>query len=212
MSREWYIRTDKRQPEPEIVIKPLSAKERWQKNRKKYLLLLIEAVALIAILAIALPAILKKESFDYTVTLVTTRPTAEAVREELAAALAACGEDLDGDGEVTVEVRDLILGTENDDATTERERFITSFYSERYTLFAMESACYERYLAPYTAADISLFEPLPQPATGALSPDGTRWQTPDGLLFGVRKIPNATRQEQETQAAHLRLLEAYMQR
>ena len=211
MSREWYIRTDKRPPEPEIVVKPLSAKEKWRQNRKKYLFWIAEALVLIAVLAIALPSLLTKESFDYTVTLVTMRPTAEAARQELTAALAACGEDRDGDGRVTVEVRDLILGDEIEDANTQRERFITSFYSERYTLFAMESACYDRYLAPYIAADTPLFEPLPQPATGILSLDGTRWQTPDGFLFGVRKTPNADEKEQETQAAHLRLLQAYMQ-
>lgn len=213
MSRNWYIQTDQRNIQKtfdDIDVTPLSFREKWQKHRKKYILWAIEAAAVIGLLVLGLPGMLPRNTTDYTVTLVTETAIGESGQQALASALAAVGEDLDGNGKVEVTVRALAVGDALDNAPEQRHVLFSSFFTREYTLFAMEKSCYERYVAAYEAQDRPLFVPLPDTA-GALMAEGTLWPAdrlssdlPKSLLFGVRALA----EEDTLQQAHLALLQA----
>lgn len=208
MSRDWYIRTDKRQIQNtfgDIDATPLTPKEKWQKNYKKYILWMVEALVAVALLVIAFPVMFPRDTADYTVTLVTQTAVGETAQDALSAALAAHGTDRNGDGEVQVKVRALTIAAAEDGArNVALEQLITSFKTDEYTLFAMEPAMYARYIAAYAAEDASLFEPLSIAETGLWEQPKTE-QLP-ALLWGVRTLPEANAAQQ----AHLQLLQEYV--
>ncbi len=214
MSREWYIRTDKRHIQNtfgDIDTTPLTPKEKWQKNKGKYLLWAFETVAVMAILIFALPPLFRKNPPDYTVTVVTKNPIPTAAEEHIPALLLPYAVDRDGDGETEIAVRTLAIG---DVATGERnaalEALIASFYTDEYTLFAMEPACYTQFIAAYTEEGVSLFEKIN--ATTTTDGSGTLLATDKTahlptFWWGVRALPDAKDNAKTNAAAHKALLE-----
>ncbi len=215
MSRNWYIQTDRRNVQQsfgEIDTTPLSFREKWRKNHKKYILWAVEAVVLLAVLALALPGLFRQEKPDYTVTLVTSSTAPYAGQEWLSNALTAVGEDRDGDGKVEVSVRTIATGEDQTDPQTQRDRLISSFVTSRYTLFAMEPACYERYVQAYETEPNCLFVKLDAPDFPLTAGD-TLWEwnpgvssLPETLWVGVRVLP----EQDADQQAHILLLERLM--
>ncbi len=215
MSREWYIRTDKRNIQSsfgDIDVTPLTPKEKWQKNKGKYILWAVELVAVIAVLVFALPPLFRKNPPDYTVTVVTQNPIPTAAEQHIPPLLLPYAVDRDGDKEVEIAVRALAVG---DVAAGERnpalETLIASFYTDEYTLFAMEPDCYQKFVAAYTEEGSSLFEKIDVSATtdgsGTLLATEKSEQLP-ALWWGVRALPNAKDAAKENAAAHKALLEA----
>ena len=172
MSREWYIKTDTRHVQDtfgDIDTTLPTAKEKWKRHYKKYLLWILEGIVALLILIIPTVELLKPEKYDYTLTLVTALPVSDERQKALCDALCAVGEDTDGDGAVRMEVRCLAVDENLKDATLKREMLLTSFLNDGYRLFAMEPACYETLVAPHVSDDF--FAVL---------------QEKDGLIFAVR--------------------------
>ncbi len=214
MSREWYIRTDTRHIQNsfgEIDTTPLTPKEKWQKNKGKYILWAVELLAVAAILVFALPPLFRKNPPDYTVTVVTQNPIPTAAEEHIPALLSPHALDRDGDGEVEIAVRALAVG---DTAAGARnpalETLIASFYTDEYTLFAMEPACYNKFVAAYTEEGTSLFEKLTVAAvtdgSGTLLATDKTEHLP-ALWWGVRALPEGKEAAKENAVAHKALLE-----
>lgn len=215
MSRDWYIRTDKRNIQDtfgDIEVTSLTFGEKWRKNYKKYILWMIEIAVLIALIVVALPVMFPKDTSDYTVTLLTASPLSEKAQNALCDALQANGEDRNGDGEVQVQVRALAVNTvEEGMRNPALEQLITTLKTDEYTLLAMEPEMYTRYVKAYTADGVSLFEPL-DAASAAYE---NLWQQRKTdllptLLWGVRVLPDATGDAKADQGAHLALLKNYV--
>ncbi len=216
MSREWYIRTDKRKIQNtfgDIDVTPLTPKEKWQKNKGKYILWGVEILVIAALLAVTLPALFRKNTPDYTVTVVTASPIPTAAQTHIPALLKPYAVDRDGDGEVEIAVRTLAVG---DTAAGERnpslEVLIASFYTDEFTLFAMEPACYTRYIAAYTKEGTSLFCTL----EAAAATDGSghllateKSEHLPAFWWGVRALPAADEDAKANAAAHKTLLEQF---
>ena len=213
MSREWYIRTDTRNVEEtfdEIDTAPRGWRERWKEHRKKYIFWMVEGLLVVVMLAILLPYLLRQDTPDYTLTLVTESPLTEEAEGVLTDALAVYGEDRDGDGKVEIAVRPLVPEQHATGRNSALEQFITSFTRDDYTFFAMQPDCYTRYLQNYVADGVSLFEAIPNGSDtyeNLLTTDKTD-KTP-ALLYGVRALPQARGKALEDQQAHLELLRKF---
>lgn len=211
MSREWYIRTDKRHIQNtfgDIDTTPLTPKEKWQKYKGKYILWGVEILVVIALLIFALPPLFRKNPPDYTVTVVVKNPV--AADDHIPALLTPYAIDRDGDGEIEIAVRELAVGDVTDGARNPAlEALIASFYTDQYTLFAMEPACYEQYVAAYTEEGYSLFQTLNVSAVadgiGSLAVT-EKSETLPAFWWGVRALPDDT----EDAAAHKTLLESFV--
>ncbi len=214
MSRNWYIKTDQRNIQDSfdaIDTTPLSFREKWKKNYKKYILWTVELAVVIGLLMLVLPGLLRKNPPDYTVTLVTGHTAPYAGTQWLSEALSSVGEDRDGDGEVEVKVRAVATGEDQADPVTQRNILLSSFVTSEYTLFAMEPSCYQQYIEAHQAEENCLFVPLLDSAS--LTAGGTLWEyapgtqsLPDTLLFGVRALS----EENADQQAHIGLLTRFM--
>ncbi len=213
MSREWYIRTDKRNIQDtfgDIDTTEPTFKEKWRRNYKKYILWMVEAAVVIALLIVAVPVMFPKDTADYTLTLVTQTTLSEPTQQALCDALKAHGVDQNSDGEIQITVRTLTVGAaEAGQRDLPLEQLITSFKTDEYVLFAIEPSVYTRYVQAYTADGVSLFEPL---GDGISSTYENLWNSEKtaslpSLLWGVRTLPEAT----DPQQAHLQLLKKYIQ-
>ncbi len=172
MSREWYIKTDTRHVQDtfgDIDTTVPTAKEKWKRHYKKYILWIIEGIVAFLIILIPTVELLKPAEYDYTLTLVTALPLSSERQKALTDALCAVGEDVDGDGRVNLSLRALTVSEELKNATLQREMLLTSFLNDDYRLFVMEPACYEELVAPHVSDDF--FAVL---------------QERDGLLFAAR--------------------------
>lgn len=216
MSREWYIRTDKRNIQStfgNIDTRELTAKEKWQKNKGKYILWAIEIVVVIALLVLVLPGLFRKNAPDYTVTVVTQNPIPLAAETHIPALLRPYAVDRDGDGEVEIEIRTIAVGETNEGAHNPAlETLISSFYNDAYTFFVMEPDVYDRYVAAYTEEDTSLFSPIKAEVatdgSGTLLPTEKTEDLP-AFYWGVRLLPEAKGEALENLNAHKTLLEAF---
>jgi len=216
MSREWYIRTDKRHIQStfeDIDTRPLTPKEKWQKNKGKYILWGIEVLVVIALLVFALPPLFRKNPPDYTVTVVTVDPIPTAAETHIPALLKPHAADRDGDGEIEIEIRALAVGENNAGGRNPAlETLISSFYTEEYTFFVMEPACYTQYVAAYTGDGSSLFSPV----VGGVAADGSgtlfsteKTENLPAFYWGVRLLPNAKGDALANLDAHQALLNAF---
>ena len=216
MSREWYIRTDKRHIQDtfdDIDTTPLTPQEKWQKNKGKYILWGIEALIVVALLIFAVPPLLRKNPPDYTVTVVTQDPIPTAAEKHVPSLLAPHAVDRDGDGEVEIAVRTLTIGdTEEGARNPSLELLIASFYTDEFTLFAMTPEVYKAYVAAYTQEGASLFDTLH--TTTVADSNGTLFATEKNehlpaFWWGVRALPNAKDDAKQNANAHKTLLESF---
>ncbi len=207
MSREWYIRTDTRHIQDtfgDIDATPLTLAEKWRQNRKKIITGTLGAILGILLFVFSFPVLFPKNTADYTVTVATQNLLSAKAQTALSDALAACGEDRNGDGKMEIEVRALAVGlAEEGKRNVPLEQLILTFQTDAYTLLAMEPSVYERYVKAYTDEDAVLFAPL-----GADDNLFVQAETEDcpALLWGVRALPA----ENDNAAAHLALLERYV--
>lgn len=213
MSRDWYIRTDKRHVEEtfgEIDTTPLTLRERWKQRRKTYIFWMVEGLFVLVMLAILLPYLLKQNTPDYTLTLVTEYPLTAEAEASVTDALKPFAVDRNGDGQVEITVRALVPEQYASGRNSALEQFVSSFAADKYTFFIMQPECYERYLKTYTDEGVSLFEPIPGGTEDDLLAFEKTEQLP-ALLYGVRALPQARGKALENQQAHLELLYKFAQ-
>ncbi len=213
MSREWYIRTDKRRVQDtfdDMDVSLPTFKEKWQMHRKKYILWIVEIAVLVGLFCLAVPYLFARDTADYTVTVVTTGYLTEEAQSAMIAALQTGGEDRNEDGKVEVALRTLVIpeNEQQDTRNVDLDKFILSFSNAEYTLFAMQPELYEQHIQSLAAQDVSLFEPLSLAADGLWEQPKTE-QLPT-LVWGVRALPDAKQKDADSAAAHLTLLEAYI--
>lgn len=211
MSREWYIRTDKRHIQDtfgDIDTTLPTFGDKWRENYKKYILWMVEAAVVLALLILAFPVMFPKNTADYTLTLVTESAVSDTAKQALCDALKAHGDDQNGDGKVQIEVRDLVVGAaEEGQRDLPLEQLITSFRTDEYTLFAMQPTVYTRYIQAYAADNTALFVPLQDSIPTTVDNLWESEKTADmpSLFWGIRALPAST----DAQKAHLQLLENY---
>lgn len=196
MSREWYIRTDKRHIEKTAYTpSPSPSKQEvFRKNRGKYVAYAIFGVFAVLCLIFAFPVLFEKDNPDYTVTLVTAAPASETLVAELEQTVKANGKDLNGDGEVSVAIRQI--STNNDPAI-----LINTFQTGEYSFLVMERPSYERFVAPYTAEGVDLFQHqlTEKPLSDTV------------FLWGVRSMPEkASAAQKQAAEQNARLLDAIL--
>ncbi len=217
MSRDWYIKTDTRNIQEtfaDMDAKPLTFKEKWQQNKKKYILWAVEIAALLGVMIAILPSLLVHNAPDYTLTLVTDTGISDETERSLKSALTALAKDRDEDGEIEVEIRQLVLNEDVKDGKrhSAAEQLTVSFCTPQYTFFAMQPSCYQRHIGGY--AEEELFRPIhtdrPLNDSGTLLMTEANAKAPT-LLWGVRAL-EAGEEKWETAAKdHLALLEAFVE-
>lgn len=168
----------------------------WQKCQKFWYLHHVAIIAIVCVVALAVAfgvMLGQRESVDYTLVLVTQGVINDTTREELANDLSAFGEDLDGDGEVTVRVLALNMSDSGDYV-----ELSTIFSGGTAVFFAMEPTYYETQIAALETDDVHYFTPL-EPDVAGMADDGRYWNwngsdeqmilsngMPQDLYFGVR--------------------------
>lgn len=207
MSREWYIKTDKRHVDRtfgDIDTTPMSFSERLRSNYKKYILWTVELAVLVALVVLAFPLMFPKNTADYTVTLVTASPVSEKGLNALKTTFRPHAVDRNGDGNVEIAVRQLVVNTAEEGLRDPGlEQLIATLNTDEYTLLAMEPAVYKRYIKAYTAENASLFEAVTEDTAGTLHEQSIE-EMPT-LLLGVRALPKAGKDAAENQQAHLQM-------
>lgn len=218
MSRDWYIKTDTRNIQEtfaDMDAKPLTFKEKWQKHKKKYILWAVEIAALVGVMIAILPSLLVHNAPDYTLTLVTDTGFSGETEQSLKAALTALAKDRDEDGEIEVEIRQLVLNEDVKDGKrhSAAEQLTVSFCTPQYTFFAIQPSCYQRHIGGY--AEEELFRPIhtdrPLNGSGTMLLTEATDKTPP-LLWCVRDLADVDEQWETAAQDHLALLEAFIQK
>lgn len=208
MARERYlVGVDPKELQPqEKVEQPLTF---WQKLDNFWFHYKWPVIAGVAVLVLAIVlgvAIGKREKYDYTIVTVTQGALSADARTELGEEIALCGEDLDGDGQVKVEVIALDMTDPGD--CVELSSF---FMSGNAVFFAMEPAYYEAQIAELETEDTHYFTKLNGTHPGLIK-DARCWNWngtiiqqcmegtfPKDWYFGVRlPIGTAAAKEQES--------------
>lgn len=192
MSREWYIRTDKRHMEDTKVpvTAPLTPKEKWQKYKGKYIVYGVAVVFAAMMLIFALPQWFTPTDTDYTLSVVTAAPLSEEALQSLRETAEKLGQDRDGDGAITVQIREIM--TDIDPTPV-----ITSFQTGEYSFFVMEQPCYERYVKIYQADGMELFTFLEEQKINGMT-----------YIWGIRALPkNASEKHVQSAKDHLALMQ-----
>lgn len=220
MARERYlvgIDPEELKPKEKTEL-PMTFGQKVQKFWYNYKALIIVA-AVVAVCGVLLAvAVGNKKTYDYTLVLVTSKVVSTAGRDEIAQDLAVVGEDLDGDGQVTVQVLPLNMTDPGDKAE------LASFFAGGTAVFfGMEPTYYEEYIgsAELENENEHYFTELAVEHEG-LSENGRYWNWngsiatetaepfPQDLYFGVRlPIGTAIAKKQES-ADHTALLEKFI--
>ena len=140
VSREWYIKTDTRNIDNtfgDIDTTPLSFPERLKKHYKRYILWTIELAVLVALIVLAFPTMVPKDTADYTLTLVTATPVSEQSVAALQAAFKPHALDRNEDGNVEIRVRDLVVNTAEEGVRDPGlEQLMATLHTDEYTPLA----------------------------------------------------------------------------
>lgn len=195
MARERYLigvdpeeLKEEQKPTP-----PMTPRQKWQKFWYLHRVAVIVIVCVVA-LAVTFGVMLgTREKVDYTLVLVTQGVINDTASAELANDLAACGEDLDGDGRVNVRVLALNMSDPGDYV-----ELSTVFSGGTAVFFAMEPTYYETQIEALETDDQHYFVTLDTDAPG-LAENGRYWNwsgsteqeimsdgMPKDLYFGVR--------------------------
>lgn len=219
MARERYligVDTEKLQAE-RVPERPLTFREKLGKFWYNYQWwVIIGAVVLILVIFAAI-LVGKKEKADYTLVLVTKGKLAQTAMDELADELERVGEDLDGNGKVTVQVIPLVMTDDGDYV-----ELATIFGSGSNVLFAMEPTYYKEQIEAYEEGDDYYFATLNAEDEG-LAEHKRYWNWkdsyfltyasgvfPQNLYFGVRAPVGTASGRAEESADCVRLLERFI--
>lgn len=195
MARERYLigvdpeeLKESHQPAP-----PMTPRQKWQKFWYLHRVAVIVGVCVVALAVIFGVMLGTREKVDYTLVLVTQGVINDTARAELADDLAACGEDLDGDGHVNVRVLALNMSDPGDYV-----ELSTVFSGGTAVFFAMEPTYYQTQIEALETDDQHYFTTLDVTAPG-MAENGRYWNwsgspeqeimsgsMPQELYFGVR--------------------------
>ena len=227
MARERYllhVSEEDLQP-TESIGAPTTAKGKWENfwYHYKFPALLLAFVIVAAIVMTV--QLLTRETYDYTVTLVTERGLAPNTVELMKAELLPFAQDEDQNGEVSLLVDNIPLTSSGiGDGYEGYQKLMTVIGSGDFMLFAVEKDVYNKHLKETLEADGTFFRPIVTSngdtverwewnAKHALKDAELMqvWYTKDFVWF-VRAASGLAAGEKSEAAsdAHLRLLETYV--
>ncbi len=210
MAREMALagvdRSELTPPPPPQAPKGLSAKiaNLWYHHKP---IILIVGFLLVVVLWMVINHVTKNPA-DYTVAFVTEDPL---TTEEIAAVesyLEACGQDVDGDGRVEVELENLTPYYQDEMAPTiartDNDRLQAHLATGEVMIFAFEKSAYDRFnqtISEVTSDEFVFFAPLNTTCESYDdSIDAWSWQgdnrllehglagLPEDIVFGVRSV------------------------
>ncbi len=206
-------------PKPEGPKTPRGKWENFWYHYKWYVA--AAAFALFVIGVIVWEAVTKVEP-DYRVALVTKEAVSEEALLRLEIVLEQGAVDRNGDGEVTVDVENLVLGqyvggTMNSMSGTYSQKLVAYFQAGDPMFFIFDEPCYTQRIRELLNGE-ALFDTPPteqsgiSPTEGYWNWSGTELQKsfeetlPEELYFGVRKATGTAASAQEMHDADMELL------
>lgn len=219
MARERYligVDTERLQAE-RVPARPLTFREKLEKFWYNYRWWVIFGGVLLALIIFAGILIGSKEKVDYTLVLVTKGHLAQTALDEMADELERYGEDVDGNGTVTVRIIPLAMTDEGDYV-----ELLSLFSSGNSVMFAMEPTYYEEQIEAYEKEGDYYFAALNGEHEG-LADHKRYWNWkgsyfreyctgafPENLYFGVRAPIGTASGREEESAACVALLERFI--
>lgn len=228
MAREMYlagVSEEELRPDPKPE-KPKTFKARLQNFFYHYKWVVLTTIAVVAVLAVMIWQAVTRVEPDYTLLLVTEKHYGAEALQYFENALIACGEDVNNDGVVKVQITNCFLNSSADPrlSMVNAQMLQVHLAARDVMLFAFEP---EKYVwltalteknAETTAA---LFVPFGANAASGESVSYRLWekskhadaasaQLPESLYFAVRALPDdADASEKAMQENALALLAAY---
>ncbi len=227
MAREMAlagVSAEELQPSPQAQ-PPRTPREKLANFWYHYKWVVIACLCGAVLLAVLIGELVKKNPADYTLVLATEQGYFASELKPLQTMLEAYAEDLDGDGEVEVQI---ITCQMNGGGT--REGQLASFQNLQLhlasgdaLLFVFEPQYYTWFKETMSDKDYEFFTPLPTMA--GVGEDGRHWVwtppapendamtgLPEKLYFGVRMATGTAKGRTEEHAACMALLESVMHR
>lgn len=214
---------------------PMTPKGKLQNIWYHYKWAILGGLFGIVVLTVLIVQMITKEKPDYQICMATTTLVPEAVVEKLEEALSACGDDLNGDGEVVVQIQALNVQTDEEYTqigVNNRQALIAQVAAGDVMLFAFAPDYYESFSANFEEG-FSFFAPLGVEHT-LVTEDGCNFvwdlgafakelwpaysleeiekMLPDDVIIGVRAVnDDASAAKKEKQQQYLDLLRKYLQ-
>lgn len=227
MAREMYLvgvnpEDLKPDPKPEP---PHTPKEKWENFWYHYKWAFLGGLAAVVVLIVLVVQMLQKNPPDYTMLLVTENAYTEETLHAAELFLARYGEDIDGDGEVEVQIINSYLGQNAASTGYANSQVIqVHLMAGDVMLFAFEPPYYEQFMGTDAVKELEggFMTPIGVEADG-LTENGTVWNwaddtrisddpvlstLPKELYFGVRRASGTAESSTEMQQQALRLLQA----
>ncbi len=225
MAREMYLAgvdPEELKPTPKAE-PPKTFKEKWDNYWYHYKWLTLGCVAGAVVLVILVVQMLTVDRPDYTLMLVTNKAYMPQQIQALEQWVAQYGEDVDGDGEVEVEILECYLNkADNQTYYANSQMMQVHLMAGDVMLYAYEPDLYEQFMSADALKDAHFFTPLGEGIAG-LSEDGTYWNwkddarvtgdatlstLPKELFFGVRQSTGTAKDSAEMHDQGMRLMEA----
>lgn len=203
---------------------PRTPRQKWENFWYHYKWITIAALAAVVIVAMLVGDFLRKNPADYTLVVATEQAYFSAELEPLRSMVAQYGRDLDGDGEVEVQIVTCHLGSGGT-----RENQLANFQSLQMhlasgdmLLFAFEPEYYTWVKETMESKGHDFFTPLELVAPG-IGEDGRYWNwaddprvaeatvaLPKDLFFAVRRAIGTAAEREEEHGQCMALLTAFV--
>ncbi len=226
MAREMYlagVSKEELQPSPKLE-PPRTPKAKWENFWYHYKWAFLGTIFGVLALAVIIVQMATVNRADYHLILVTEYALLDTQLDPLEQTLAQYGRDLDGDGEVEVQILHRFMGQEG---STERanntQALQANLIAGDVMLFIWEPAYYEDFMQKVSAStegDYAFFCPLPFEA--GTQDNGTVWSwrdrhkdipelagLPNDWVFGVRIASDLVAGSADLQQEGLELLTAF---
>lgn len=164
MARERYlvgVSEEELQYKPSAPA-PMTPKGKLENIWYHYKWAILGGVFAVVVLVVLVAQVITKEKPDYQLTMAVTVPLPDAVIDKMEETLAACGEDLNGDGEVLVQIQALNVQTDERYTQTgvaNRQAIFAQIAAGDVMMFAFASDFYESFSANLEEG-VSFFAPL----------------------------------------------------
>ena len=140
------------QPVKEEPLRPVTLRQKWENFWFYHKKAMILGGFLVVLFAVTLWQFLAKERADYTVMLAMDKAVPATVVEALEGYLAGCGEDLNGDGKVIVDVYDISTSTNNDINRSNATKLMAELQNGEIMLFFVDPVYFDK------MTDLQVFE------------------------------------------------------
>lgn len=203
MAREMYlvgVSEEELQP-PKKPEAPKTPKGKWENYWYHYKWPTLAAIAAVIALTVIIVQIVTKPKYDYTFVLATNRSLINVDVETLTDELAKYGRDINGDGEVKVQVDYINMDVTTGMATTSNTKLMAHLSAGDVMFFVFQKDSYDTFIKNLrNSGTDTFFSPIELDAEGISSDEGYwNWKgsaiqqdksmarLPEDLYFGVRQ-------------------------